>query len=227
MVCCAALNSAGVYYLSRLKSNTVIRIHQVLQGISPRHEGLLLSDLKFKKKRGSIVEFMGRREKSDLLYRVIGFWNPIAKTYHWYVTNLTVDAKWIYILYRLRWQIELIFKACKQSFNLDQIQSNNFNIIESLVLVTIVANLFSSALLQSGQKILCDEKKWAVSFQRASQIMVDLSRDFIYFLTSHVENAFSLLMKKITVFANELFDPNYRRRPTTLQKAHQLANDTA
>ncbi len=55
----------------------------------------------------------------------VGFWNPSEKCYHWYITNLKVAAHLIYPLYRLRWQIELIFKACKQSLNVNRLTSNN------------------------------------------------------------------------------------------------------
>ncbi len=58
-----------------------------------------------------------------LACRVIGFWNPSEKCYHWYMTNLKVYAYVIYPLYRIRWQIELIFKACKNSLNANQITS--------------------------------------------------------------------------------------------------------
>src|SRR6185369_9792387 len=47
-----ALSSAGVFYLSRLKSNTVIQVQKVITGLSKRHEGCLLSELQLKRKRG-------------------------------------------------------------------------------------------------------------------------------------------------------------------------------
>ena len=67
------------------------------------------------------------------------FWNPIEKTYHLYVTNLKVSAKIIYPLYRLRWQIELFFKASKTSLALKDMPSSNKNIIQSMMLLTIAS----------------------------------------------------------------------------------------
>ncbi len=40
----------------------------------------------------------------------------------------SIKSHLIYPLYRLRWQIELIFKACKNSLNADEITSCNDNI---------------------------------------------------------------------------------------------------
>jgi len=92
-----------------------------------------------------------------LRYRVIGFWNPVEKGYHWYITNLVAAAYLMYPLYRLRWQIELIFKACKNSLNVNQITSGDENIIESLLLTSIAAHLSSCTLLNIGIEQL--EKK--------------------------------------------------------------------
>ena len=81
------------------------------------------------------------------IFRLIGFWNPANKCYHWYVTNLSVPAKLIYPLYRLRWQCELLFKAAKSSLNLSDISSSDVNIIQSLVLGSIAVMALTQPLV--------------------------------------------------------------------------------
>ena len=54
--------------------------------------------------------------------------------YHWYLTNLKVVPTVIYPLYRLKWQVELIFKGCKSSLNADRMTSRNPLISENSVL---------------------------------------------------------------------------------------------
>ena len=128
----------------------------------------------------------------------------------------------MYPLYRLRWQIELIFKACKNSLNANQITSGEENIIDSLLLASIAAHLSSCTLLNMGIEQLEEEKQGAISFQRVAKVAVVLARDFIMFLLNssreHVDN----LLHKIRLFANEIFDPNYKKRETSLMRINRL-----
>ncbi|MCB2262848.1 MAG: transposase, partial [Candidatus Thiosymbion ectosymbiont of Robbea hypermnestra] len=142
-------------------------------------QSLLVLDLG--RKTGDIIEVIVEKIHQDntLRYRLIGFWNPVEKDYHWYLTNLTAAAYLIYPLYRLRWQIELIFKACKNSLNADEITSCNDNIIENLLLSSIVAHLSAYTLFRIGMEQLDGERYVAVSFQRVAKVAVVLARDFI------------------------------------------------
>jgi IS4 transposase len=124
---------------------------------------------------------------------VIGFWNPVEKDYHWYITNLAAAAYLIYPLYRLRWQIELIFKACKNSLNANGITSCDENIIESLLLASIAAHLSTHTLFNISLEQLEDEQQLAASFQRVAKVAVVLAQDFIMFL---LHSATSVRFKK-------------------------------
>jgi putative transposase len=108
-----AIEKAEGFFLSRVKSNAVIKIKKVIQGLSKEAIGQSLLSLDLSRKKGNIIEVIIEKihQGSTLSYRAIGFWNPVEKDYHWYITNLTAAAYLIYPLYRLRWQIELIFKA--------------------------------------------------------------------------------------------------------------------
>jgi hypothetical protein len=84
-----AIEKAGGFFLSRLKSNAVIEIAEVVQGLSKQWIGHALLSLDFSNKSGKIIEvFTTKVDRGNLLrYRVIGFWNPMEKAYHWYITN--------------------------------------------------------------------------------------------------------------------------------------------
>lgn len=219
-----AIEKAGGFFLSRLKSNAVIYVAEVVQGLSKQAIGQSLLSLNLSHKKGNIIEvFTTKLYDGHLLrYRVIGFWNPVEKGYHWYITNLLVAAYLIYPLYRIRWQIELIFKACKNSLNANQITSSDENIIESLLLSSIAAHLSCCTLFNVGIEHLEDEKKWAISFQRVAKVAVVLARDFIMFLLNSSREHFDNLLHKIKLFANELFDPNYKKRETSLMHINRL-----
>lgn len=223
------IQAVGGFFLCRLKSNASVYIKEVVQGISSRHIGKSLLSLKFKRKRAEIVEVEVEKchQGKTLSCRAIGFWNPVEKSYHWYVTNLKVAAFIIYPLYRLRWQIELIFKGCKNSLNANQITSNDHNIIETLLLSSLAAQLASHTLFNVGSETLAKDQKLAISFQRIAKVTVQLAPDFIKFLLNSSREYFYNLVQKIKLFANELFDPNYKHRETSLARIHRLLENGA
>ena len=218
------IEKAGGFFLSRLKSNAVIHIAEVVQGLSKQVIGQALLSLDLSHKKGNIIEVFTTKiyEGKVLRYRVIGFWNPVEKGYHWYITNLLAAAYLIYPLYRLRWQIELIFRACKNSLNANQITSSDKNIIESLLLASIAAQLSTHTLFNLGIEQIEEDQQLAMSFQRIAKVAVVLAGDFIRFLLNSSREHFDNLLHKIKLFANEMFDPNYKKRETSLMRINRL-----
>ena len=222
-----AIEKAGGFFLSRLKSNAVVHIVEVIQGLPKQVIGQALLSLNLSHKKDNIIEVITTKvyEGQLLRYRVIGFWNPVEKGYHWYITNLVAAAYLMYPLYRLRWQIELIFKACKNSLNANQITSSDENIIESLLLASIAAHVSSCTLFNIGIEQLEEKKQWAISFQRVAKVAVVLARDFILFLLNSSRDHFDNLLHKIKLFANEMYDPNYKKRETSLMRINRLLSE--
>ena len=214
-----AIATAGGFYLSRVKANAVLVVTEVVQGVGKKAVGQSLQDLALRKKQGSLIEVFCEKvyDGEVLRFRVIGFWNPVLHQYHWYVTNLTVAAAVIYPLYRLRWQIELMFKSCKQSMNMNGISSSNKNIIRSLLLASIAAYLSSQALLRNNLDRLTEEQKFAVTYQRIAKVFVNISSQVVNYLLTGIQENYDRAMEKIILFSRELFDPNYRRRKTSLR----------
>lgn len=216
-----SIDIAKGFFLSRVKKNSAIVIKDVIGGISRSHIGKKLSRLSFNRKAGEIVELLVdiTSKGVEKEFRVIGFWNKKEKKYHWYVTNLKVSATVIYPLYKIRWQLELIFKGCKRSLNLDEkLKSNNSNIIESLVLTTIIASLASSVVLNIGREELDVERKAAVSFQRVYMVTALLARHFIDFLVRSSRNYLDILDDNIKLLSTEIFEKNFKKRPTTMDQ---------
>ncbi len=219
-----ALEKANVFFLSRLKSDAVIHLTKVVQGLSKKSIGQSLLSLDMSAKKGNIIEaFIKKAYKGKTLHcRAIGFWNPAEKGYHWYLTNLTVAAYMIYPLYRIRWQIELIFKACKNSLNANQIPSANKNIIESVLLTSLAAHLSTYTILNHSISDLDEAQQQAISFQRIAKVAVEISGYFVLFLLNSSTYYRHHLIQKIKLFANDLFDPNYKHRETSLMRIYRL-----
>ena len=140
-----AIANVGGYFLSRIKSNTVIHIEEVVKGLPRSFVGKRLFSARIPKGK-SVIEIVGSFSDGLFYFRVIGFWNPIDNCYHWYVTNLDAPAKLIYPLYRLRWAVELFFKMAKSSWRLSDIASANPNIVYNLTLSSIVVTILSQPL---------------------------------------------------------------------------------
>jgi len=219
------IKNVGGFFLSRIKSNAVIYITKIVQGkISQKYIGSSLLSVPIKRKRSNILEVMVEKvcDKGTLCCRAVGFWNPVDRCYHWYMTNLKVAAHLIYPLYRYRLQIELIFKACKQSLNANRLTSNNSNIIENLLLASIVAHLASHTILDLVIPQLTKIEQLAISVQRTAKVAVLLTSDFFNFLVNGSKKYAQILLNKIMLFADEIFDPNYRHRDSSLARLSKL-----
>lgn len=227
----AQIIEVGGFFLSRVKSSASIEVVKVIEGL-PRHfEGWGdLFDRKFPDKHSKIVEIIGgfsQNCKPIFQARVIGFWNPSAKKYHWYVTNLSAPAKIIYPLYRLRWQIELIFKSLKATFRLADFTTANTNIIHALLYSALIATIIAHPIAF----ILAEEHKAskvaAPSFQRAAIVISSCAKLFIEYLLSKSNLDLHVLTQELGRQTYELFDPNYKKRKSSLMQIIQLAQELA
>ena len=219
------IKRVGGFFLSRIKSNTVVSITQIVQGkISQKYIGRSLLSVPINRKRSNILEVMIEKvcDKGTLCCRTVGFWNPSEKCYHWYMTNLEVAAHLIYPLYRYRLPIELIFKACKQSLNANRLTSNNRNIIENLLLASIAAHLVSHTILDIAMPKLTKVKQLAISVQRIAKVAVLLANDFFNFLVNGTQKYAQILRDKIILFSDEIFDPNCQHRESSLARVERL-----
>lgn len=98
----------------------------------------------------------GSRSGTKRTFRVVGVWNEETEKYHLYVTSLPVaeySASDIAQLYRARWEVELLFKELKSTYNLGQIPTNNPVAVEALILVALISLVVSRVLLDLLREI--------------------------------------------------------------------------
>ena len=95
---------------------------------------------------------------SKLRLRKIRFYDRILKREFEFLTNLfEMRADLVAALYKLRWQIELLFKQLKQNFPLKYFLGDNENAIKIQIYCVLIANLLMTVI----QKTL--KKSWAFS----------------------------------------------------------------
>jgi len=95
---------------------------------------------------------------SKLRLRKIKFYDRVLKREFEFLTNLfEMRADLVAALYKLRWQIELLFKQLKQNFPLKYFLGDNENAIKIQIYCVLIANLLMTVI----QKTL--KKSWAFS----------------------------------------------------------------
>ena len=225
----ADIKKIGGFFLTRVKTNATIHVLKVISGLPKESfEGWSLLDRRLPNKKSKIVEVLGQFSlDSKPLFdaRVIGFWNPISRHYHWYVTNLLVPASLIYPLYRLRWQIELVFKSFKSCMRLADLPTANSRIIYVLIYAALIAAMIAHPLANILALEFKKEKQMTPSLQRAGMIIVNCALAFIEFLISKSAAAAKVLIGKLNLQKHEVFDPNWRGRETSLARAIRLATN--
>ncbi|RCV62769.1 putative transposase, partial [Methanophagales archaeon] len=103
-------------------------------------------EVEFKRRK-----YKGKESTVKRRFGVVCAFNPESGEYHAYLTNIRVEilsAADIALLYRARWEIELVFKELKSNYRMDQIPSANPNIVKCLIWVAILTLMCSRRILQ-------------------------------------------------------------------------------
>ena len=89
-------------------------------------------------------------------FRVIAFWYKKKKRIGYLVTNLprkSVPAGDVVELYRLRWQIELLFKELKSYCNLKKFSTENKHIVRTLIYASFITVLLKRLMAYSTESL--------------------------------------------------------------------------
>ena len=120
----------GVYFVTRLNDNAE---YQVLEGktnhISDYADGGIISD--------QII--MLNPSKEPLKARLIIYKDPVTNMFDY-------NENTIILLYKYRWNIEILFKQLKQNFELGYFYSDSLEGIKTQVWIALIANLLFSVI---------------------------------------------------------------------------------
>jgi hypothetical protein len=128
----ATLTAAGVFFVTRLKSNadyTVIERHE-----PPQARGIVCDQ---------IIRFRGpltRRKYPDRLRRVV-LRTPEGERLEFLTNHLTLGASTIAGIYKERWQIELFFKVLKQHLRVKTFVGTSANALHTQIWTALIALL--------------------------------------------------------------------------------------
>ena len=139
-----------IYYVTRLKDNAVFECGDEYDIPDDTDSGVLKDE----------EIFLAYGEKGEHQHRArrIAYWDDENKRLFVFLTNhFDLSAEHVALIYKKRWQIELLFKQLKQNFPLKYFLGDNQNAIEIQIWVAMLANLLISLVRSKVTR------KWAFS----------------------------------------------------------------
>lgn len=140
----------SIWYVTRLKDNAIYEAREEFDIPDEADSGVL------KDEEVSLV--YGPNKKHEHRARRIAYWDSENERLFEFITNnFELTAEKVALIYKKRWQIELLFKQLKQNFPLKYFLGDNENAIEIQIWAAMLANLLIT-LVKSRVK-----RKWAFS----------------------------------------------------------------
>jgi IS4 transposase len=127
--------------------------------------------------------YEGTQSLDTKQFRVVGVLNPDADDHHLYITNLPREEfkpAEIGLLYRARWEVELLFRELKSQYALTKFETGKEEIVRIQVLAALLTLVVSRAILRA----LCDHaeeredgfffvtESWAETLRSAAQLIL-------------------------------------------------------
>jgi hypothetical protein len=106
-----AFSRSSIWYVTRLKDNTIYQPGEEFDIPDNAHSGILKDE--------EIILYYGDKKKEEHRARRIAYWDSENDRLFQFITNnFELTAEKIALIYKKRWQIELLFKQLKQNFPL-------------------------------------------------------------------------------------------------------------
>jgi len=139
----------NVNFVCRLKSNAVYEVQDACfeKTLTDKEFGVF-------KEEHIHMNYKDGKEGKTLCLRKISYRDEKGRGYEFICNNLTISAEEIALLYKKRWNIELLFKKLKQNFQLNYFYSETENGIKTQIWCTLIAQLLLQVL-----KIKTETKK--------------------------------------------------------------------
>ena len=112
---------------------------------------------KFPKRQRAELDVEWRIEGEPFRVRLMVRWNPEAKCFDYLLTNLPQDRYTISMIclgYKLRWQVELLFKEWKSYTNLHKFDTEKETISEALIWASLTASSIKRFLAHAAEHLL-------------------------------------------------------------------------
>lgn len=145
-----AFTKKSIWYVTRLKDNALYKAEQEFDIPDTADSGVLKDE--------EIALNYGDKKEKEHRARRIAYWDSEnGRVFEFITNNFELSAEKVAMIYKKRWQIELLFKQLKQNFPLKYFLGDNENAIEIQIWTAMLANLLIT-LIKSRIK-----RGWAFS----------------------------------------------------------------
>ncbi|MGH8581334.1 MAG: IS4 family transposase [Gammaproteobacteria bacterium] len=167
--------------------------------------------------RRGAVDLQVRWQVQDKLLecRFIVTWNPSTKAFLYLVTNLPSERYSSFQVakaYRLRWQVELLFKEWKSYANLHAFDTQNHAIVEGLIWAAIGAAALKRFLAHTTQVVAGVETSTRKTAMCALHFLGDILRALISGTKPRFLNAFAQAIRYLASNAKRAHPKRDRQR---------------
>jgi hypothetical protein len=188
-----AFTQNSIWYVTRLKDNALYTARKEFDIPNDADSGVLKDE--------EIILLYSSKKDQEHKARRIAYWDSEKERLFEFITNnFELPAEKIALIYKKRWQIELLFKQLKQNFPLKYFLGDNENAIEIQIWTAMLANLLIT-LVRSKLK-----RSWAYS-NMVSIIRRQLMNYInIYAFLENPEKSWrEVINKNILKYQNSLF----------------------
>lgn len=127
-----------LYFVTRMKDNAVYKVLKVIQENDVQAGVIKEEKIKLEYKDGKL--------KKTVTLRRITFVDDENRLFVFITNNMKISAEEVALIYKNRWQIELLFKKLKQNFQLKYFVGDTENAIKIQIWVTLIAHLLLSII---------------------------------------------------------------------------------
>lgn len=138
-----------VNFVCRLKKNAVYEVQETLfeQKLQDDKAGVL-------KEEHILLNYKDKKQNRKLCLRKVTYRDYDGRMYEFITNNFKISREEVAYTYKLRWNIELLFKKLKQNFQLHYFYSETENGIKTQIWCTLIAQLLMQIL-----KVKSESKK--------------------------------------------------------------------
>lgn len=137
----AKFTQKQINFVCRLKKNAVYEVVQELfcQTQTDTGFGVL-------KEEHIHLKYTDEKQEKNLCLRKVTYRDNKGRIYEFITNNFEISNDEVALVYKIRWQIELLFKKLKQNFQLHYFYSETENGIKTQIWITLIAQLLLMAL---------------------------------------------------------------------------------
>ena len=130
-----------INFVCRLKRNALYQVVQELYCQNQTDSGFGVL-----KEEHIHLKYTDEKKEKTLCLRKVVYRDDKGRIYEFITNNFEISNQEVALIYKIRWQIELLFKKLKQNFQLHYFYSESENGIKTQIWITLIAQLLLMVL---------------------------------------------------------------------------------